>query len=174
MTRPRQDEPRQHQVNMRVSTRELVRIHANAALVGVTITEFGRRVMLRRPRRRRSDPEIIAFSDDAVRRWRALGYRVNLLAHDINASGQLNPRLLAVTLSAVHRQLARSFPPRDDLPPAYALAPAARYHLRKVCANLVQIADRYSSQDLPAPQALAHLIRRLRLILNADRAGHGA
>jgi hypothetical protein len=174
VTRPRKLEPRYHQVNVRVTTRELVRIHDHAARVGQTVTDFGRTVMLRRPRRRRSDPEIISLSDAAIQRWRTLGCRVNLLAHDINAYSQLDPRLFAATLTAVRLLLAKSFPQHDEPPPTYALAPAVRYHLRKVCTNLVQIADHYRLLARPAPLALPHLIRRLRVILQGDRAGHGA
>ena len=54
------------------------------------------------------------------------------------------------------------------------LAPAVRYQLRKICTNLVQIADLYRALGLLPPLSLSHLIARFRTILNGDGAGHGA
>ena len=52
--------------------------------------------------------------------------------------------------------------------------PALRYHLRKTCTNLVQIADRFQALGLLPPLPLSNLIRRFRTILNGDSPPHGA
>ena len=178
MSRPRTNDPRQHQVNVRVSTHELVRIHRHASLLGKSVTEFGRSVMLRRPRPRRKQPvEEIALDARALARLEALGYAVNGVAHAFHASGRIDPRALAVLLTRLRVFLRRSFrghfTAETDLT-AYALAPATRTQVRKLCTNLVQIAERFRLMGLSPPLPLSNLIGRLRPILNNDGSGHGA
>jgi len=177
MTRPRKDEPRQHQLNVRFSTRELVRIHHHAALVGKSVTDFSRSVMLRRPRRRRCEPRLIALSTQLLQRWRMIGNAINRIAHDLNASHQLDSRILAVQTRRLRLLARASFPEHfhpDAAVPVYSLAPDVRTQLRKACTNLVQIAGRCRELGLAPPQALSALIGRLRTLINGDRAGHGA
>jgi hypothetical protein len=178
MSRPRINEPRQHQVNVRVSTHELVRIHRHASLLGKTITEFGRSVMLRRPRRKRNPPlEEIAFDPGALARLEALGYAVNEVARRFHATGEIDRRALAVLLTRLRlflrRSLAGHFAAQAQLK-GYALAPATRTQLRKLCTNLVQIADRFRHVGLSPPVPLSNLIGRLRSVLNNDGNAHGA
>jgi len=178
MSRPRTNDPRQHQVNVRVSTHELVRIHRHALLLGKSVTEFGRGAMLRRPRPRRKQPlEEIALAACALARLEALGYAVNGVAHAFHASGRIDPRALAVLVTRLRLFLRRSFPERfasETDRRGYALAPATRTQLRKLCTNLVQIAERFRLMGLSPPLALSNLIGRLRSILNGDGSGHGA
>jgi hypothetical protein len=177
MTRPRKHHPRQHQVNMRFDTAEYARIHHHALLTGKTLTDFGRSVMLRRPRRRRTEPAFITLSPSAMARWQSLGARINGLAHDLNAHQQLDPRALSVAARSLRLHLHRCFPGHFDAttPVApYRLAPLVRYQLRRICTNLVQIADRYRALGLVAPLPLAHLIYRFRAVMNGDAALHGS
>jgi len=178
MTRPRKHEPRQHQLNVRFSTRELIRIHHHASLTGKSVTDFGRSVMLRRPRRRRRrEPRLICLPDRLLQRWHTLGNAINHFAHDLNARDQLDPRALAILLRRLRLLLRRCFCEHfeDDATIApYAFAPAARTQLRKACTNLVQIADRCRLLGLAPPPSLSGLIRRLRALLNGDQAAHGA
>jgi len=177
MTRPRKDEPRQHQVNVRFSTRELVRIHHHAALTGKSVTDFSRSVMLRRPRRRPRQPRLIALPEQLLQRWRMIGGAVNHIAHDLNASHQLNSRALSVQMRRLRLLLCSSFPEHfhpDVAVAPYSLAPELRTQLRKACTNLVQIAHRCRELRLAPPPPLSGLIARLRTLLNGDQAAHGA
>ncbi len=177
MPRPLKDDPRHHQVNVRFTTRELVRIHHHASLTGKTLTDFGRTVMLRRPRPRRRDASVtVTIAPARLARWRALGNGLNQLTHDLNARHELDPRAFTVLLRSLRLLLRRCFPQHfdaDDVIAAYMLTPAVRYHLRKVCTNLVQIADNYRLLGLIPPLPLSHLIDRFRAVLNGDRAAHG-
>ena len=178
MSRPRINEPRQHQVNVRFSTHELVRIHRHASLAGKTVTEFGRSVMLRRPRRKRKPPlQEIALDAGALTRLEALGYAVNEVAHRFHATGEIDPRALAMLLTRLRVFLRRSlrahFAAETDLK-GYALAPATRTQLRKLCTNLVQIAERFRHMGLSPPLPLSNVIGRLRSILNHDGGVDGA
>jgi hypothetical protein len=110
MTRPRKHEPRRHQINVRFSTREFVRIHDHADLIGNTVTDFGQSVMLRRPRRRRDEPVIVAMPARAIQRWRALGNLINLLAHDANTQREIDAQPLGSALPSLRLLLARSLP----------------------------------------------------------------
>jgi hypothetical protein len=173
MPRPRRDETRKHQLNIRFTAREFARVHHHAGLLGQTPADFGRGVMLRRPRRKRREaPLIIAASDRLLRRWHALGLLLNGLAHRFNATGELPQPELAHVLHLLRRLLRRSFPVASAA--SYALAPALRYHLRKTCTNLVQIADRHRVLGLAPPVPLANLIARFRAVLNGDQPPHGA
>lgn len=178
MSRPRRDDPRQHQLNVRFTAYEFARIHHHATLTGKTVADFGRAVMLRRPRpRRKTSPALVALPQHALQRWHALGMSLNGLAHDLNASHQLPGQALAHTVKSLRLLLRRSFPGHfdPDSPVApYILAPAVRYQLRKICTNLVQIADLSRALGLLPPLSLSHLISRFRTILNGDAAGHGA
>src|SRR5438132_8345274 len=101
MARPRKDETRKHQINIRFSTHELVRVHEYAALTGKTVPEFGRTVLLRRPRRRRNgvEPVIIALPDAILEKWTTLGTRLNAVAHIMNARDDLPPQQLLPVLT---------------------------------------------------------------------------
>jgi hypothetical protein len=162
---------------MRFTAREFVRIHHHAALTGTTLTDFGRTVMLRRPRpRRKHAPAIVALPPKRLARWTTLGNALNQLAHDFNARHQLDARRLTVLLRSLRLHLRCCFPDHfhPDIPvAAYMLAPAVRYHLRKVCTNLVQLADRYRLLGLTPPLPLSNLIARFRCVLNGDAAAHG-
>jgi hypothetical protein len=178
MSRPRTNDPRQHQVNVRFTTRELARIHHHASLAGRTVTEFGRAAMLRRPRApSKTTPRRLGLPPERLARWQSLGREINDLAHGLNAGHQLNPRALAVLLTGLALLLRASFPGQCDAGAGvlrYRLEPAARYHLRKVCTNLVQIRARCRLLHIDAPAALADLIGSLRALLNGDRARHGS
>jgi len=178
MTRPRKNEPRQHQVNVRFTTHELLRIHHHASLTGKTLTDFGRTVMLRKPRPRpRTAPQLVSLAPRRLARWRALGNAINGLAHDLNARHQLDPRALRVLLTRLQLLLRNSFTDHfaaNAAIPPYALSPAVRYQLRKVCTNLVQIADHHRSLGIDPPLPLSNLIGRLRALLNGDRSLHGS
>jgi len=178
MSRPRRHDPRQHQLNVRFTAYEFARIHHHASLTGKTITDFGRAVMLRRPRpRRKTTPALIALPQQTLQRWHALGLSLNSLTHDLNATHQLTTPALATIVRSLRRLLRRSFPWYFDAIVAvapYVLAPAVRYQLRKICTNLVQIADLYRALGLLPPLSLSHLIGRFRTLLNGDGAGHGA
>lgn len=178
MTRPRKDEPRQHQVNVRFSTRELVRIHHHASLTGKTLTDFGRTVMLRRPRPRpKTAPQLLSLPPEQLERWHTLGNAINAMAHDLNARHQLDPRALGVVLTRVRLLLRKGFPQHfhpDAVIAAYTLAPDVRTQLRKACTNLVQIADQYRLLGFSPPLPLSNLIGRLRAVLNGDGGVHGA
>ncbi len=174
MTRPRKQETREHQVNLRFTTTELVRIHRHAVLTGKTPTDFARSVMLRRPRpSRKSGPQLIALAPEQLQRWRALGTRVNAMAHDLNAHHWLDLRALGVLLARLRMLLRKSFPghfaPDAAIPP-YALTPELRIQLRRVCTNLAQIAERCRAGGLEPPLPLSRLIYRMRAILNGDAA----
>ena len=178
MSRPRRDDPRRHQLNVRFTAYELARIHHHASLTGKTLTDFGRAVMLRRPRaRRKAAPVLVALSERVLRRWHALGMSLNSWVHDLNVTHQLPGSALTAILKSLRLLLRRSFPRHFNggapLDP-YTLAPAVRYQLRKICTNLVQIADLYRALGLLPPLGLSHLISRFRTILNGDAAGHGA
>jgi hypothetical protein len=178
MPRPRTNDTRKHQLNIRFTAREFARIHHHAGLIGKTPADFGRSAMLRRPRRKsRSAPVVIAVSERLLRRWHALGSELNGLAHRFNAGGEMPPAEIAKVLSALRRLLKRSFP--DGVAGAagsqpYSLAPALRYHLRKTCTNLVQISERCRALGMVPPAPLSNLIRRFRAVLNGDRPPHGA
>jgi hypothetical protein len=178
MARPRRDDPRQHQLNVRFTAHEFARIHHHASLTGKTVTEFGRAVMLRRPRRRRTiAPALVTLPQPMLQRWHALGLSLNGLAHDLNARHELAAPALGAIVKSLRLLLRRSFPRHfngDGAVAPYMLAPAVRYQLRKICTNLVQIADLYRALGLLPPLGVSHLIGRLRTILNGDGAGHGA
>jgi hypothetical protein len=178
MPRPRKDDSRKHQINIRFTAREFARVHHHAGLLGKTPADFGRGVMLRRPRRRKGKgPVMIGIGERTLRRWHETGLALNSVAHHFNATGEIQPTQLEALLRAVRRLARASFPAAvmpDNDRGSYALAPALRYHLRKTCTNLVQIADRFQALGLLPPLPLANLIRRFRTILNGDRPPHGA
>lgn len=177
MPRPRKHDPRYHQVNVRFTARELVRIHHHASLTGKTLTDFGRTVMLRRPRpRSKIAPAIVSLPARRLARWRTVGDSLNQLAHHLNARHELDSSAFTVVLRSLRLLLCRCFPEHftpDVVVAPYMLAPALRYHLRKVCTNLVQIADSYRMLGLVPPLPLSNLIGRYRAVLNGDRAAHG-
>ena len=178
MPRPCNNDPRQHQVNVRFTARELARIHHHASLTGKTLTDFGRTVMLRRPRpRRKAAPTIISLLQRAIERWHMLGSSLNRLAHHFNSTHQFPTSALLPVVKYLRLLLRRSFPRhfgRDAAIGPYMLAPVVRYQLRKVCTNLVQIADDYRALGLLPPLSLSHLIAGFRAILNGDTPANGA
>jgi hypothetical protein len=177
MPRPRKDDTRKHQLNIRFTPREFARVHHHAGLTGKTRADFGRSVMLRRPRRRtRGAPILLAVSDRLLRRWHEVGSALNGIAHRFNAGGEFSAPEVAGVVSALRRLCKRSLPGNAAAAGAapYSLAPALRYHLRKSCTNLVQVADRCRALGLLVPVPLSNLICRFRTILNGDRPPHGA
>ena len=111
MPRPRKDDTRKHQLNIRFSAREFARVHHHAGLLGKTPADFGRSVMLRRPRRnRREAPVIIAVSERVLRRWHERGLMLNALAHRFNAGGEIPAPELASVVSALRRLIKASLP----------------------------------------------------------------
>jgi hypothetical protein len=178
MPRPRKDDTRNHQINIRFTAREFARVHHHAGLLGKTPADYARNVMLRRPRRRkRAGPVMISIGEPLLRQWHETGSALNAVAHGFNAMGEISGINLGRLVRALRRLVDASFP-RATLPASgsisYALAPALRYHLRKTCTNLVQIANRAEALGLRPPLPLLNLIRRFRVILNGDRPLHGA
>jgi len=179
MARPRKADTRDHQINLRFSAPEYVRVRANAALIGTTVPDFARAVLLRRPRRRKgtADPNIIALPEEALAQWHGLGIRLNGIAHLLNARDVLPPDELFAVLPDLQELINRSFPslvaPRDA-PLAYALAPPVRYHLRKVGTNLAQIQRRHEQLGFPVPPQLIRMLKHIRSIMNGDRPLHAS
>jgi hypothetical protein len=178
MPRPRKDDSRKHQINIRLTAREFARVHHHAGLLGKTPADFGRSVMLRRPRRRKGKtPVMIAIGERVLCRWHETGSALNDVAHHYNATGEIQATQLEALLRALRRLARASFPAAvmpDNGRGSYALMPALRYHLRKTCTNLVQISDRFQELGVLSPLPLANLIRRFRTILNGDTPPHGA
>src|SRR5262245_49432053 len=173
MARPRKAEPRNQQINLRFSAPEFVRVHAHAAILGKTLNEFGRSVLLRRPSRRKGGvpPTIVVWSDETVAKWHALGARLNDIAHMVNARDGLPPAELLPLLAHLRTLFRKGFATvlAADPAPAYALAPPVRHHLRKVGVNLAQIARRCDQLGLETPLALARLLERIRTLMNGDQ-----
>ena len=178
MARPRKADARDHQINLRFTAPEIVKIHRHAAITGKTVTEFGRALLLRRPRRRKAavEPNIVALPHEALPRWHAVGARLNTVAHLLNSRDVLPPRELFAVLLELRTLLKRSFPsliaPRDAVA-LYALAPAVRYHLRKVGTNLAQIKSRHEQLGFEVPRPLVRLLEQIRGIMNGDQPLHG-
>jgi hypothetical protein len=179
MPRPRKADRRHHQVNVRLSAPEYVRVHAHAALTGKTVTDFARAVLLRRPRRRKSapEPEIIALADVELPQWHDLGTRLNHVAHLMNGRDGLPPSELAALLGQIGElmdcSLAGAASAEANSTP-YALAPPVRHHLRKVGVNLAQISRRFDQLGLDKPVALVRLLAGIRMLLAGDRPPHAA
>ena len=177
MPRPPNANRRSHQLNIRFNGMELATVHHHAGLIGKTPADFARAVMLRRPRLRKSQPAlVIALSEPALKRWHALGLAINDLAHRCNRHDQPPLSEIRAIVASLRMHLRRSFPQlpnQQTQVAAYTLTPAVRYHLRKTCTNLVQIADRHRSLGLLPPLPLSNLIARFRLILNTDTPPHG-
>ncbi len=179
MARPRKADARDHQVNLRFTAPEYVKIHAHAAITGKTVTDFGRAVLLRRPRRRKSgvEPVIVALDDRALAKWQELGARLNAIAHVMNARDDFPPSELLPLLARLRLLLKTCFPSligADAVPAPYVLAPAVRHHLRKVGVNLAQIRARHDALGLQAPLVLVRLLERVRTVINRDQLFHGA
>jgi hypothetical protein len=120
---------------------------------------------------------MIAVGERVLRRWHETGSALNAVAHRFNATGEIEALELEALLRALRRLVRVSFLTSvltDGGCASYALAPALRYHLRKTCTNLVQIADRLETLGLLPPAPLFNLIRRFRAILNGDSPPHGA
>jgi hypothetical protein len=112
-----------------------------------------------------------------LRRWHETGLALNGVAHHFNATGEIQVIGLEALLRALRRLARASFPAAvtpDNDRGFYALTPALRYHLRKTCTNLVQIADRFQALGVMPTLPLSNLIRRFRTILNGDSPPHGA
>ena len=178
MARPRKADVRDHQINLRFTAPELVRIHQHAAISGKTVTDFGRSVLLRRPRRRTGKMAmVIAWPEATLGKWHHLGTRLNAIAHTMNARADdlppddLGP--LVAALCVLFKQSLAALIARDPAP-AYALAPAVRHHLRKVGVNLAQIRTRFDRLGVEPPIALVRLLARIRTLLNGDRAPDGS
>ncbi|MFZ1101788.1 MAG: hypothetical protein WAN86_02765 [Hyphomicrobiaceae bacterium] len=102
---------------------------------------------------------------------------LNGVAHHFHATGEIQAIELETLLRALRRLARASFPAAvtaGNDHESYALMPALRYHLRKTCTNLVQIADRFQALGLLPSLPLSNLIRRFRTILNGDSPPHGA
>ncbi len=179
MSRPRKADRRHHQINLRLSAPEYVRVHAHAALAGKTVPDFARAVLLRRPRRRRrgDDPIIISLSDTTLARWHVLGTQLNDIAHIMNGRDEVPPTALLPLLEQLHRLLQSCF--ADILsagvsPKLYTLAPPVRQHVRKVGVNLAQIRRRFEQLGLQPANTLMHLLERTRAVINGDRPPYAA
>jgi hypothetical protein len=112
-----------------------------------------------------------------LRRWHETGLALNSVAHRFNTTGEIEAGQLEALLRALRRLARASFPAAampDNGRGSYAMVPALRYHLRKTCTNLVQIADRFQTLGVLPPLPLSNLIRRFRTILNGDSPPHGA
>jgi len=177
MARPRKADARDHQINLRFSAPEIVKIHRHAAITGKTVTEFGRALLLRRPRRRKGavEPNIVALSDQSLAKWHEVGARLNAIAHLLNSRDVLPPRKLFADLLELQTVLKRSFPAlvAPGGATAYALAPPVRYHLRKVGTNLAQIKHRHEQLGFEVPRSLVRLLEQIRGIMNGDQPLHG-
>lgn len=173
MGRPRKAEPREHQVNLSFSAPEIVRIHRHAALTGKTVAEFGRAVLLKRPRKRKRPdaPRLMAFTEPELARWQETGTRLNQVAHRMNLREEMPPARLARILVDVRRLLRRNFP-SGSLDQAYTLAPAVRFHLRKVGTNLVQIRISVDGLGFSPPIGLVRLLAEVRRIMAGDQLPH--
>jgi hypothetical protein len=139
--------------------------------------------MLRRPRARRRQAAIeIALPAAELQRLHAVGCAINAVAHDFNASNRFNPRALDVLLRRLRQLLDRTVSEplqtgqlqTGQRMPAYQLAPATRYQVRKICTNLVQIADRFRANHHAPPLGVSQLIAKLRAILNNESASDGS
>jgi hypothetical protein len=177
MARPRKADPRDHQVNLRFTAPELVTIHRHAALSGKTVTEFGRAMLLRRPRHRKKseEPTLIALADPLLETWNLFGTRLNAIAHLMNTKDALPPGALAPLLADLQGLFRNSFPfvfTQDAAVAPYTLSPAVRYHLRKVGANLTQIKHRHGQLGIERSRALMRLLERIRSLMNGDRPQH--
>jgi hypothetical protein len=172
MPRPKQSAPREFQVNIRFNAPEFARAHRNATLTGKPITDFGRAVMLRRPRpTRKSAPRLITLPPRMITRWHAAGLALNRVAHRMNTVDHYGLPEMAVIIRTLRSLLRRSFPQlliEGEKNSAFQLHPEVRYHLRKICTNLVQIADSYRELGRVPPTPLSNLIGRFRLLLNND------
>ena len=175
MGRPRKDEPRDQQLNVRFTAAEFARIYRHASLAGKSVPEFSRAVLLRRPRKSRSKaaPELIALSPSALAAWQEAGARLNGIAHAMNAREILPPTALPTLLRELEALLGLHFRalPADR---HYALAPPVRFHLRKVGANLVQIRQRHDALGLAPPRTLITSLGTIRRIMAHDRAPDAA
>ena len=111
MPRPRKDDTRKLQINIRFTAREFARVHHHAGLLGKTPADFGRSVMLRRPRRRKGKvPVLIAIGERTLRRWHETGLALNGVAHHFNATGEIQAIELETLLRALRRLARASFP----------------------------------------------------------------
>ncbi|RTL73326.1 MAG: hypothetical protein EKK41_00165 [Hyphomicrobiales bacterium] len=175
MGRPRKDEPRDQQHNIRFTAAEIVRIQQNAARSGKTLLEFSRTALLRRPRppRGKNAPTLIVFSAPVIAAWQQLGAQLNDIAHRMNARDVLPPSELRRILAELQRLLRSGLRHYRDHA-RYALAPPVRFHLRKVGANLVQLRQRHDDLGLPAPAALLRLLEAIRAIMRGDRSPDAA
>lgn len=179
MSRPRKVDRRQHQINLRLSAPEYVRVHAHAALIGKTVPDFARAVLLRRPRRRKraNDPMVITLSDAELAKWHVLGTRLNAMAHIMNSGDDLPPTALPPLLEQLHQLLTGCFAEAlaaDACARPYTLAPAVRQHVRKVGVNLAQIRQRFEQLGLQPAMTLIRLLERTRMVINGDRPRHAA
>src|SRR5262245_58685647 len=111
MPRPRKADSRDHQINLRFSAPEYVRVYANAAIMGSTVPDFARVVLLRRPRRRKRgiQPVVIALPDNQLEQWHVLGARLNDIAHVLNARDDLPPSDLVPLLVQIRAAFKKSF-----------------------------------------------------------------
>ena len=119
---------------------------------------------------------MIGISEHVLLHWHETGSALNAVGHRFNATGEIPGVELEGLLRTLRRLVAASFPAplfSGGACARYALAPALRYHLRKTCTNLVQIADRFQSLGLLPPVPHCNLIRRFRTILNGDSLPHG-
>jgi hypothetical protein len=171
MPRPRKSETRTHQINFRFSTHEFVRVHAHASLSGKTVMDYGRSVLLRRPRRpkARNAPDVVSLPQRTLERWQVLGEELNAIAHLMNAREDLPPRELVQLRTLFKANFASVL----DAGAPYSLSPPVRFHLRKVGTNLFQIRTRHDRLGIETPAALVRLLERVRTLMNGDQPPHG-
>lgn len=166
MSRPRLHDPRIHQINLRFNAAEFARVHRNASLCGKVVPDFGRAALLRKPRpTRKNTPSLLSLPPKCITRWHAEGLALNGLAHRINAADHIDLPEVPAQIRALRALIRRL---NLDAREAYRLHPTLRYHLRRVCTNLIQIADRYRALQYAPPVPLSNLINRFRIILNHD------
>ena len=179
MPRPRKDDTRKHQINIRFTAREFARVHHHAGLLGKTPADFARSVMLRRPRRRKGKaPVMIAIGERILRRWHETGSALNAVAHRFNATGEIPG--IELDSAASRAAPSRWEPAFPLLSWRAAAAPPTRWRPRSAitCARPAPTSSRsptaFQALGLLPPLPLFNLIRRFRTILNGDSPPHGA
>lgn len=175
MPRPRKVETRTHQINFRFSAHEFVRVHEHASLTGKNVMDFGRTVLLRRPRRptRKNGAAVVSLPERTLSRWQLLGELLNDVAHQMNARDELPPPQLVRVVIQLRALFKKSFTEVLDAGLPYSLTPPVRFQLRKVGANLFQIRTRHDQLGLEPPAGLIRLLERIRTVMNGDQPPHG-
>ena len=174
MPRPRKIDPRQHQVNVRFSAPEYVKLNRHAALTGKSVADFARDVLLRRPRRRKTaELRVLVLSDEMLARWAALGGKLNDIAHLINGQETPPPAELERLLTDLMRLFRACFGANAATSEPTMIAPIVRHHVRRIGVNLVQIRDRLGLLGFEFPKQLLPAISQLRELINRVHPPHG-